>query len=139
MAIGLDVPARNAAVDGVAGRFDAGSGAATVEVRTGAKPANPQDAATGTLLVTFTLNDPAWGAAALGTAALDVTPGISATAVAGGTAGWWRAKDSTGATVLDGTAGGSGSGADMILANPVITNGQVVNMISGSMTQPQQA
>lgn len=135
MAIGLDVPTRNAVVDAVAGRFDAGSGAATIEVRTGGKPATPASAATGTLLVTFTLADPAWGGASAGSASLDVSPAISATAVAAGTAGWFRAKDSTGATVLDGTAGGSGSGADMILSNATITNGQVVNLISGTMNQ----
>lgn len=135
MAIGLATAVRNAAADAVAARFDAGAGAATIEIRTGAKPANPQAAATGTLLATFTLNDPAWGAAVTGVATLDVSPAISTTAVAAGTAGWFRAKDSAGATVVDGTAGTSGT--DMILTNAVISNGQVLNLILGTMTQPE--
>lgn len=135
MAIGLATATRNAAADAVAGRFDAGAGAATIEIRTGAKPANPQAAATGTLLATFTVNDPAFGAAAVGIATLDVSPAISTTAVAAGTAGWFRVKDSTGATVVDGTAGTSGT--DMILTNAAITNGQVLNLIAGTITQPE--
>lgn len=133
MAIGLDVPTRNANVDATASRFDLGAGPATLDIRTGAKPATPATGATGTLLATFTLADPAWGAAAAGSAALDVSPAISTTAVAAGTAGWFRVKDSAGNTVLDGTAGGGGS--DLVLTNPVITNGQVLNLISGTMSQ----
>lgn len=133
MAIGLDVPVRNALVDTAAGKFDAGPGAATIEIRTGGKPATPATAATGTLLATFTLNDPSWGGASAGSATMDVSPTVTTNAVAAGTAGWFRAKDSTGATVLDGTAGASGT--DMILTNPVITNGQVLNLISGTMNQ----
>jgi len=135
MTIGLATPTRNANADATAARFDAGSGAATIEIRTGGKPANPQAAATGTLLATFTLNDPAWGAAAVGVATLDTSPTITTTAVAAGTAGWFRAKDSTGATVLDGTAGTSGT--DLIMTNAAVTNGQVLNLIAGTITQPE--
>lgn len=135
MAIGLATPTRNALVDAAAARYDAGAGAATVEVRTGGKPANPQAAATGTLLGTFTLNDPSWAAAAAGSAALDVTPGISFTGVAAGTAGWFRVKDSTGATVMDGTCGTVG--ADMIMSSTSVSIGQVVNLTAGTMTQPE--
>lgn len=133
MAIGLDVPTRNASVDAVAGRFDAGSGAATIDIRTGGKPATPASAATGTLLATFTLNDPSWDGAAAGSAALDVSPAVSTTGVAAGTAGWFRVKDSTGATVLDGTAGTSGT--DMILSNASISIGQTINLVAGTMSQ----
>ena len=135
MAIGLATPTRNANVDATAARFDAGAGAATVEVRTGGKPANPQAAATGTLLGTFTLNDPSWAAAVAGSAALDVTPGISFVGVAAGTAGWFRVKDSTGATVMDGTCGTNN--ADMILSSTSVSIGQVVNLTAGTMTQPE--
>lgn len=137
MAIGLATATRNAMADAYTGRFDAGPGAATIEVRTGGKPANPQAAATGTLLWTFTLADPAWGAAVTGVATLDATPIITAVAVAAGTAGWWRAKDSTGATVNDGTAGITGSGADMILDNTTVAIGQTVNLTAGTATQPE--
>lgn len=137
MTIGLATATRNANADATAARFDAGSGAATIEIRTGGKPANPQAAATGTLLATFTLNDPAFGAAVTGTATLDITPALSTNAVAAGTAGWFRAKDSAGATVLDGMAGAAGAGIDLVLSNPVIANGQVLNLIAGTIVQPE--
>ena len=127
---------RNSQVNNFTGDWDIGAGTATIEVRTGGKPATPGDAATGTLLVTWALAEPPWGAAAGGSAALDATPVISAVAVAAGTAGWWRAKASDGSTIGDGTAGGSGSGADLILDNPVIALGQTVNLASGTVTQP---
>jgi hypothetical protein len=137
MGIGIATPVRNALADAAAAKFDAGPGAATIEVRTGGKPANPQAAATGTLLFTFTLADPSWGVAAAGVATLDATPVIVAVAVAAGTAGWWRAKDSTGATVMDGTAGITGSGADLILDNTTVAIGQNINLTAGTMTEPE--
>jgi len=135
MAIGLATPTRNANTDATTARFDAGPGAATIEVRTGGKPANPQAAPTGTLLFTFTLADPSFSVAAVGVATLDATPVITAVAVAAGTAGWWRAKDSTGATVMDGTAGVAGT--DMILDNATVAIGQNINLTAGTMTTPE--
>lgn len=133
MTIGLATPTKNANVDATAARFDAGAGAATLEIRTGSKPASPDGVATGTLLATLTLNDPAWGAAVAGIGTLDVSPSISGVGVATGTAGWFRAKDSTGASVLDGTCGTVG--ADMIMTSTSVAIGQVINLPSGTMTQ----
>jgi hypothetical protein len=136
MATRLPTATRNAATNAVTAQFDAGPAAATIEVRTGAQPASANDAATGTLLATWTLADPSWGASVTGTAPLDATPVITTAAVAAGTAGWWRAKDSTGATVVDGAAGGTGSGAELILDNPVIAIGQTLNLTAGTLTTP---
>ncbi len=135
MAISVGTLARNAQADAVAARFDAGAGAATIQIRTGSKPANPQAAATGTLLATLTLADPAWAAASAGVAALDATPVITANAVAAGTAGWWRALDSNNVAIVDGTAGSSGT--DMIIDNPALVVGQTVNLTVGTMTAPE--
>lgn len=136
MALGISTAVRNALADAFTARVDAGAGAGVLEVRTGGKPASPNDAATGTLLASFTLADPAYAAAANGVAALDATPVLTTTGLAAGTAGWFRVKDSAGNTVGDGTAGGSGSGADMIWDNPVIAVGQTLNITAGSVTQP---
>lgn len=54
----------NALVDAI----DAGAGAGTLEIRTGAAPAATTDADTGTLLATLTFSDPAYGNAAAGVA-----------------------------------------------------------------------
>jgi hypothetical protein len=133
-AITLATTARNAAADAVVDLVDAGSGAGYVEIRTGAQPASPQVAATGTLLATLTLNDPAYGSAATGVATLDNTPEPSATAVATGTAGWARVYDSNANPVMDGACGTSG--AFVNLATTSITSGTTVSITSGSYTQP---
>src|SRR5687768_13225294 len=101
MAFRLATTARNAAADGIVDLLDAGAGAATIEIRTGSQPATPNTAATGTLLVTFTMADPAFGAASTGVATAASLP-RTGTGVAAGTAGWARAYDSNAAAVFDG-------------------------------------
>lgn len=133
MAEQLTTAAQNAAADAVVDLADAGAAAGTLEVRTGAQPASANDAATGTLLVTFTLSDPAFGAATSGSAALSGTP--QATAVAGGTAGWFRVEDSDGNTVFDGACSDDGSG-ELDFDNLSISNGQTVNLNSFNYTAP---
>ncbi len=135
MALTLGTALRNAMADAAGDRFDAGSGPATIQVRTGSKPANPQASATGTLLFTFTLQDPAWGAASNGVKTLDNTPVSSPVAVSTGTAGWFRVLDSNSLAVLDGTVGTSGT--DMIMDNPAVVTGQTINLNSGTLTQPE--
>jgi hypothetical protein len=127
----LPTAVRNAITDTVTALFDAGAGAATIDVRTGFQPASANDPATGTLLFTWTFADPAWGAAVAGVATLDATPTITTTAVAGGTAGWFRVKDSNGNTVIDGAVG-----TELVLDNPVIVLGQTVNLTAGTATTP---
>lgn len=135
MTLRLATASRSAAADGVVDRLDAGAGAGTIKVYTGSQPANPQTGPTGTLLATFTLNDPAFGAAASGVATLDVDPELTATGVADGTAGWFRAADSDGNAVLDGACGTSG--AELNLSTTTISTGLSVSITSGSYTQPQ--
>jgi len=135
VALRLAVAARDAAADAVVDRLDAGSGAGTVQVRTGSQPATADDAATGTLLATITLGDPAFGAAASGTALVASTP-RSGTAVATGTAGWFRARDSDGNTVFDGSVTATGGGGDLTLATTSIVTGADVRITSGSYSQP---
>lgn len=132
----LPTAARNASVASITALVDAGVGAGKIELRTGSQPASANDAASGTLLATWTLADPAWGSPSTGAAALDATPVITTTAVAAGTAGWFRMMDSANATVIDGSAGGPGSGAQLILDNPVVAVDQTLNLTAGTMTQP---
>lgn len=125
----------SAAADAVVDRLDAGSGPGVVQVRTGAQPATPDTAATGTLLATFTLADPAYGSAASGVAALAGAP-RSTTGVAAGTAGWFRALDSTGAAVFDGTVGATGSGAQLEMNTTTVSVGLDLSMTALAYTQP---
>lgn len=135
MTLRLAAGSRSAAADAVTGRLNAGSGPGTIKVYTGSQPATPATSPTGTLLATFTLNDPAFAAAATGVGALSVSPGLTATGVADGTAGWFRAADSDGNAVLDGAVGTSG--AELNLSTTTVSIGLSVSITSGSYTQPQ--
>lgn len=128
MATRLPDAGRNAALDAAMDRADGGAGAGTLKIYTGSQPADADDAESGTLLVTLTLNDPAFAAASGGTKALDVSPVVTAAAGNTGTAGWFRIEDSTGVNVLDGACG-EGSG-ELSLDNTDITSGQDVTINS---------
>jgi hypothetical protein len=133
MAMRLSTAARNAATDAVVDLLDAGAGAGTLAIRTGAQPTNVGDADTGTLLGTLTFSDPAFGASATGVAtASAITSDTNADA--SGTAGHARAKDSTGAIVFDCTCG-QGSG-DINFDNNVIVAGGTIAVSSMTVTTP---
>jgi hypothetical protein len=91
---------KNAALDAALDVLNGG----TVELRTGASP-GANNSATGTLLATITLNNPAFAAAAGGEKALNAPP--SATAVADGTVGYARFLTSGSVVNHDIKAGGS--------------------------------
>lgn len=135
MAWGLSTSARNAAVAAVVGLIDAGAGAGTMQIRTGSRPANPQAAATGTLLATVTFQDPAFGAPSGGSAACTNPAGV--TAVATGTASWVRIADSAGNAVMDGSVTTTGGGGDVTLATVSITTNDLVDITGGSLTMPE--
>lgn len=134
--LSLSTAAKNAQVDAVVDLLDAGTGPGTIEVRTGSKPATVATAATGTVLVTITLGDPAFGSSAAGSAA-GADP-ASQNAVADGTAGWFRAYDSNGTAVMDGTVGALTSVTGAAATDTLTTSsahglavGQVVIMQGG--------
>lgn len=137
MATRLPTGSRNAAVDAVVDRVDAGAGAGIVRIYSGAQPASADDAVSGTLLVSVTLSDPAYATAATGAAVL--TASATGTAVASGTAGWFRVVDSTGTGVFDGAVRASGdadAGEELVLDNTSIASGQDVTINSLTYTQP---
>ncbi len=135
MATRIPTASRNAAANAVAGLLDAEAGAATVQVRSGSQPASANDAASGTLLATFTMADPSFGSAATGVATAASVP-RSTTGAAAGTAGWFRGLDSTGATVIDGLVTATGGGGDMTIDNTSIAVGQTVNLTGWTITMP---
>lgn len=129
----LAAASRNAACNALVDRADAGSGAGYIEVRTGSAPASADDAATGTLLLTFTLADPAFGDAASGIATGASLP-RTAVAVATGTAGWARLLDSDAAKIADLTVGTSAS--DIEISNTSIITGRTVNLTALTVNMP---
>lgn len=140
MATRISTAARSAAASAMAALVDGGSGAGHLRIYTGSQPATPDTAPSGTLLADFTLSDPAYTEAS-GVATLDVTPAVTATGVAAGTAGWFRVLDSTqaagsGLGVYDGSVTATGGGGDLTLATTTVSVGLSVEITSATLTMP---
>jgi hypothetical protein len=132
MTVRVSTSVRNATVDAARGLIDAGSGAGKLRIYTGAQPATPATAATGTLLVEIALNDPATDTAASGgSASLDVSPAVSGVAVASGTAGYARLLDSNNNALID-----AAIPADLSIDNSSIVLGGTVSVSSLAIAQP---
>lgn len=129
-----------AACDAIVDRLDLGAGNGEIRGRTGAQPADPDSAETGTLLFTLPMSATAFGAAT------DANPGGIATANAitddssadaTGTLGYCRAA-STGAGADDEIDGEAGTAtADFIFNTLSITSGSTVSMSSFTVTVPE--
>lgn len=124
------IAACNAGLDARNALFNGGS----VEIRSGAA-ADIDSAPTGTVLVTFTLPNPAFGASASRVSTMNaVTPVTASVANEGGTV-HYVAKDSGGNPVGNGTAGTSGT--DMILNTLTWSIGDDVSVTAWTTTQPK--
>lgn len=89
MPLRLATITRDTGCNAIVDIIDQDVGAGVLLIRTGGQPANPQTAATGTLLATLPFSDPAFGASASGVAtASAITSDTSVAAT--GTAGWAR-------------------------------------------------
>lgn len=121
---------QNRQADSLVDDFDGG----TLEIRTGAQPADANAADSGTLLVTITLPTPAFGAASSGAAAKAGT--WSGTAGATGTAAHFRMKNSGNSRRVDGAVTATGGGGELELDSTSITSGQTVTITSFTVTQP---
>lgn len=136
MAIRLPTAARDAAVAAVAALADADVGAGSIQIRSGAQPATANDPASGTLLATVTMADPAFTGPVAGVMTLDTTPVLTTTGVAAGTAGWFRMLDNSGDTVLDGSVTITAGGGDLELNTTTIAIGLTVEITAGTLTMP---
>ena len=134
MALSIATAYRTAMCDALVDGLDAGAAAGTIQIRSGTRPANPNTTATGTLLATVTCEDPAFGAASSGVATL--TNPAAVTAVATGTASWFRALDSDANPIFDGDVTATGGGGDMELATTSITSGLSIDITGGTVTIP---
>lgn len=134
MTIRVSTAGRNGALAVINDLVNAGSGAGQIKMYSGSQPASPNSPATGTLLATFTLADPAFEAPADGSIAVDASPDLSTTATASGTAGWLRFMDSTGTAVLDGTVGTNDE--DFTVNTTSIVNGQTVILTDALIVFP---
>lgn len=128
MATRLATATQNASANAVGTLLSGGS----IEIRSGSQPATANDAATGTLLATITLGT----APSASSGSVAMPDPASVNAVATGTAGWYRAKASGGATVVDGSVTASGGGGDITLSSTSLVSGSPVDLSSFTYTQP---
>ncbi len=124
--------AKDTALDAAFNLIDGGAAAGEIEVYSGAVPATAGTAPAGTLLATFTLTDPAFGASAAAVKTLDADPDLTTSTVAAGTPAYARGLDSNGVVVFDGTVGTSGT--DFLTSSSPWTSAQTVNLTSGTQS-----
>lgn len=129
MAYQFSVAARNAALDAIETAIGVSP---TLELRSGAAPANCGTADSGILLASMALPSDFMAAAASGAKALSGT-WQDAAADAAGTVGHFRIKQ--GATChIQGTVTITGGGGDLTLDNNVLALGQQVTITSFTIT-----
>lgn len=129
----ISTAARNAMCNALVDLIDAGSSNGYIQIRTGSQPANPGTAASGTLLATLNMSDPAFGNASTGVATAEAITNDSS-ADATGTAGYFRIYDSDNTAILDGTVGTSG--ADINFNTVSFVSGDAVSITSLTVTVP---
>lgn len=138
MSVNISTEARNAAGNAIVDLLDVGSinPNAFMEIRTGAKPANPQTAATGTLLATLNYSNPAFGAFGNGIALANaISPDVDIDE--NGIAGWFRCYNRDGVAVFDGDITITGGGGDIEFDNINFLKGGTVQITVLSATMPQ--
>ena len=138
MAVSFTAPVATASVDAVKALFAGGA----VRVYGGTVPADV-DASLGsaTLLAEMTLGSPAFGTAT--SSGNDIVCAIPApvsdsAANATGTATFFRLFNSGGTVLAQGTAGGAGSGSDMILTQPALVSGGPVEITTITLRQARK-
>ena len=129
MAISITAAAANSLAAALA---TAVGSAGTIEIRSGSKPATPETAASGTLLVTVSIS----GSFSASSGSITAADPASASPAAGGTAGYFRLKTSGGTAILDGTVTATGGGGDLQLGSTTITTGVNVDLGVPSFTMP---
>lgn len=138
MSLNISTLASNDAGDALVDLIDGGSIAATgyIELRTGTKPASPQVAATGTLLATLNLSNPAFGNFSNGQATANaIAPDNNIAAT--GTATWFRIYNRDSVPIIDGDVTIQGGGGDIELTSVNLVRGGTVTVDSLTAIMPQ--
>jgi len=127
MALKYAVDARNDLLDGLVDNLDEGATNANAQMWI--------QTAGGSTLATLDLANPAFAAASGGIVAASGLP-ITATVATSGTAAKFVAVDRDEDTVITGSVGVAGSGADAIIEDTSLSAGGFVRLTSFSLTAP---
>lgn len=140
MVVHLANPSAIAACAAINAKIDQGSGAGKLRVYAGSRPANANTALTGqTLLIEFTLADPAFGAPTQvgNTAVATATPPAPVQAAATGTATFFQIVDSDDVVILDGAVSDTAGSGDLKLSNTSVVSGVDVTVVSLTAVMPE--
>lgn len=133
MPLRTSVAARNAALTALAAQANNG----IIRIYTGAQPATPETAASGTLLASATMGATAFGAASGGTITANAITGDSAIDNTG-TAGWFRLFQSDGTTpIFDGDITTTGGGGVMTMPTTSLVQNATFSISALSYSLPQ--
>lgn len=128
----LSVAARNARLQALIDEVDA---TPIVRIYTGSAPANCAAAATGTLLLEYTLDTSWCGSPSSGGCSLTGLP-LDDQALDDGDAGHYRIYKADGTTcVVQGACSGPSGGGEIVLDVVGMVTDQVVNLVSGTLTE----
>lgn len=130
MARQFSVAVRNAMLDSIETTVGTSP---TLEIRTGAAPANCAAADSGTVVATLTLPSDWMAAAASGSKSMSGT-WQDASADANGTAAHYRIKASGGTVHEQGTVTATGGGGDLTVDNTSFASGQQFTITSWTLT-----
>jgi hypothetical protein len=122
---------RNIQITALGEIFDGG----TLEIYTGSQPVSPNSAASGTLLCTITIPNPAFGSATAGV--IEEAGSWSDTAVDTGTAGWARFISSDTLKTMDAAVTDVPGGNDLLINNIDIVVGNTVTVVSLTLEEPE--
>jgi len=129
MTMHVSVEGRNAQLNALLEMTNGGS----IEIRTGVQPTSTTGE-DGFTLVVLPRNDPAVEAAGNGSADLNVSTPITASATSAGTATWARVFDQNGEPVMDGSVGTGSS--DFTINSTSLSVDQPVNLLGGAVSLP---
>jgi len=129
MAVSITAAVAQALATALATAVGAGS---SIQIRSGSKPATPETAASGTLLVTVPIS----GSFSASGGAITASDPAAADPAADGTAGYFRLLTSGATAILDGTVTATGGGGDMQLGSTTITTGVPVDLGVPTITVP---
>lgn len=133
----VGVGARNAAIDAVLalGGGSGGGDGCNLKLYTGPPPDGVDDPPTGTLLMGFGFDAPAYGSAANGAAEL-LAPLMDEMFV-DGDAGWFRLETNLGVSIYQGTCGDAGDApVDLEFDNKGLLIGGHVTIVTLTLTMP---
>ncbi len=136
MALSFATATANPILDKITERLDAGSGPATIVIYAGAIPATANTAlSSNTVLAVLTCTDPAAAAASSKTLTLSTVTQDSS-ADNSGDATFFRALDSDGNPVLQGSVTAVGGNGDLQMNTVTVIQGGPVQITSFSFTLP---